>query len=72
MDELSILLHEAKPLYKKRKRNKLMVKSALVLVIPLMLFTSALNLYFEGNDIYIAMNSNSFQMQLLEDDFGLK
>ena len=71
MDELSNLLKEAKPLYKQRKRRKAIAKSILTLTVPVILMNTICQIYFEGNDLYLSLENNTLQTQLLEDDFGL-
>ena len=71
MDELSNLLNEAKPLYKQRKRRKAIAKSILALSAPAILMSSICQVYLEGNDIYVSLDNNTLQNELIEDEFGL-
>ena len=71
MDELSNLLNEAKPLYKQRKRRKAIAKSILALSAPAILMSSICQVYLEGNDIYLSLENNTLQNELIEDEFGL-
>ena len=71
MDELSNLLNEAKPLYKQRKRRKAIAKSILALSAPMILMSSICQVYLEGNDIYVSLENNTLQNELIEDEFGL-
>ena len=71
MDELSNLLNEAKPLYKQRKRRKAIAKSILALSAPAILMSSICQVYLEGNDIYVSLENNTLQNELIEDEFGL-
>ena len=71
MDKLSELIKEAKPLYKQRKRRKTIAKTILTLTLPVIFMNSICQIYFEGNDLYLSLENNSLQTQLLEDDFGL-
>lgn len=72
MDTLSELIKEARPLYKQRKRRKAMAKLFVVLFIPAFLFSSAISIYNQGNDLYLSLSSNTLQKQLLEDEFALQ
>lgn len=71
MDKLTDLLQEAKPLYKKRKRQKTIAKMIFSISVPVMLFSGALQLYIEGNNTYFALETNNLQTELLEKDFVL-
>ena len=71
MDELSNLLKEAKPLYKQRKRRKTIAKMILCMTMPAIIISSASQVYLQGNDIYLSLENNSLQYELMEDDFGL-
>ncbi len=71
MDKLTDLLQEAKPLYKKRKRQKTIAKMIFSISVPVMLFSSILQLYIEGNNTYFALETNNLQTELLEKDFVL-
>lgn len=70
MDKLTELIKEAKPLYKKRKIRKAVVKSILSVTLPAMLFSAMLQVYIEGNNIYLSLDNNKLQNELLQDDFG--
>ena len=71
MDELSNLLKEAKPLYKQRQRRKTIAKMVFTLTMPAILLTSVCQVYLQGNDIYLSLENNSLQYELVEDEFGL-
>lgn len=71
MDKLSNLLKEAKPLYKQRKRRKTIAKLIFVISTPAILMNSICQMYIQGNDIYVALEDNSLQYELIEDEFGL-
>ncbi len=71
MDKLSLLLKEAKPLYKRRKRTKLILQSTFVALIPIFVFSFALEVYKQGDNIYLSLDNNNLQYELLEDDLGL-
>jgi len=71
MDKLSTLLKEAKPLYKQRQRRKTMAKLFLIISTPAILMSSVFNLYLQGNDLYISLENNHLQYELMEDEFGL-
>lgn len=71
MDKLSNLLKEAKPLYKRQKRQKAIAKLMFCITTPVILCTSICQLAIQGNDIYVALDNNVLQEELLDDDFGL-
>ncbi|MBQ8634718.1 hypothetical protein IJ425_01015 [bacterium] len=71
MDKLTDLLKEAKPLYKQRQKRKTIAKLTLMLATPAILMSSICQLYVQGNDIYVALQDNSLQNELIEDEFGL-
>lgn len=71
MDKLSSLIKEAKPLYRQRKRQKAIAKLVLCMTTPVILFTSVYQLNLQGNDIYVALDNNSLQAELMEDEYGL-
>lgn len=71
MDKLSNLIKEAKPLYKQRKRQKAIAKIVLGICMPVFLFAGVCQLYMIGSDIYVALDNNKLQNELLYDDFGL-
>ena len=71
MDKLSDLLQEAKPLYKRRKRQKTIAKLIFSISVPVMLFSSVMQLYIQGNNLYFALETNRLQTELLENDFAL-
>ena len=70
MDKLSDLIKEARPLYKQRKRRKTIAKMILSITMPVMFFTSVCQIYLQGNDLYLSLENNILQSELLEDDFG--
>lgn len=71
MDKLSNLLKEAKPLYKQKQRRKTIAKMIFTLTMPAILMTSVCQVYLQGNDIYLSLENNSLQYELVEDEFGL-
>ena len=71
MDKLSNLLKEAKPLYRTRQRRKTIAKLVLTLTMPVIFMNSICQLYMQGTDIYLSLENNSLQYELLEDEFGL-
>ena len=71
MDELSLLLKEAKPLYRQRQRRKTIAKMIFTLTMPAILMTSICQVYLQGNDIYLSLENESLQYELIEDEFGL-
>ena len=71
MDKLSTLLREAKPLYKQRQRRKTIAKMIFSLTMPAILMTSICQVYLQGNDIYLSLENESLQYELMEDEFGL-
>jgi len=71
MDKLTDLLREAKPLYKQRQRRKTIAKMILTLSMPAILMSSVCQIYLQGNDIYLSLDNDSLQYELMEDEFGL-
>ena len=71
MDKLTDLLQEAKPLYKQRKRRKTIAKMVLTMTMPVIVMTSVCQIYLQGNDIYLSLDNNILQNELIEDEFGL-
>ena len=71
MDELSNLIKEARPLYKKRQKRKAIAKLICMFTMPMILMTSICQVYLVGNDLYLSLENNTLQNELLEDDFGL-
>ena len=71
MDELSLLLKEAKPLYRQRQRRKTIAKMIFTLTMPAILMTSVCQVCLQGNDIYLSLENESLQYELIEDEFGL-
>ncbi|MBQ8475644.1 hypothetical protein IJ531_01125 [bacterium] len=71
MDKLSDLIKEARPLYKQRKRRKTIAKMLFAITLPVFIFGNLASLYVEGNSVYMSMNNNKIQTQLLQDDFGI-
>lgn len=71
MDKLSELIKEAKPLYKQRQRRKTIAKMIFALSMPMILMTSICQIYLQGNDIYLSLEKNHLQYELIEDEFGL-
>ena len=71
MDKLSELIQEAKPLYKRKKRQKAILKSCFILFVPVIIGASAVGLYSTGNDLYLSLENQTLQQELLEDNMGL-
>ena len=71
MDKLSNLIKEARPLYKRKKRQKTIAKLVFSITMPVILCTSIYQLNLEGNDIYVALDNNILQTELMEDEYGL-
>ncbi len=71
MDKLSNLIQEAKPLYKRKKQQKIILKSCFVLLVPVIMTGSIVGLYNTGNELYLSMDDNSLQQELIEDNMGL-
>lgn len=71
MDQLSELIKEAKPLYKRRKRIKQTCLGLVLLFVPIFGLTNVVNLYNYGNDVYISLNNNELQKELMFDDMKL-
>lgn len=70
-DKLSNLIQEAKPLYKRKKRQRAVMKACVVMLIPVFMGLSAISLYNAGNNLYLSLENQSLQTELLEDDMGL-
>lgn len=71
MDKLSDLIKEAKPLYKQRQRRKTITKMILTLSMPAILMSSICQIYLQGNDIYLSLDKNILQSELMSDDIDL-
>ena len=71
MDKLTDLLKEARPLYKQRQRRKAIAKMVLSITMPAIIMTSICQIYTQGNDIYLSLDNNILQNELIEDEFGL-
>ena len=71
MDKLSQLIQEAKPLYKRRKRTRIILTCLAILIFPSLFMTSVVNLYNSGNEVYISLNNNELQDELLMDSMKL-
>ncbi|MBR3604693.1 MAG: hypothetical protein IKL52_01540 [Candidatus Gastranaerophilales bacterium] len=71
MDKLTDLLKEARPLYKQRQRRKAITKMVLSITMPAIIMTSICQIYTQGNDIYLSLDNNILQNELIEDEFGL-
>ena len=71
MNKLSNLLQEAKPLYRRNKQRKTMAKLIFIVSMPMMLLGSMVQLYTQGENLYFALETNSLQTELMENDFAL-
>ena len=71
MDKLSELIQEAKPLYKRKKMQRQILKTCFILIIPVLFGTGIVSLYNTGNDIYLSLEDNTLQQELIEDNMGL-
>ena len=71
MDKLSQLISEAKPLYKTRKRRRIIATTLCLIAIPMFTFTLFATLYLEGNSICASLDDKTYQSEFLQDDFGL-
>ena len=71
MDKLSELIAQARPLYKQRKRRKTIGKMLLAITLPVFILGNITALYMEGNAVYMSLDNNKIQNELLEDDFGV-
>lgn len=71
MDKLSELIKEAKPLYKQRQRRKTIGKMILTISMPAILLSSVSQVYLQGNDIYLSLQNNTLQYELMEDEFEI-
>ena len=71
MDKLSKLIQEARPLYKRRKFQRRILKACFVLFVPVLFGAGAIGLYNTGNEIYLSLDNNTLQQELIEDSMGL-
>ncbi len=71
MNKLSNLLQEAKPLYRRNKQRKTMAKLIFIVSMPMMLLGGMIQLYTQGENLYFALETNSLQTELMENDFAL-
>ena len=71
MDKLSQLINDAKPLYKQRKRRKTIAKMLVAITVPAFIFGNLASLYLEGDAVYMSLDNNKIQAELLSDDFGI-
>ena len=71
MDKLSELIAQARPLYKQRKRRKTIAKLLFVLTLPVFVLANLTSLYLEGDAVYMSLDNNKIQSELLSDDFGI-
>ncbi|MBR2069613.1 MAG: hypothetical protein IJ877_07640 [Candidatus Gastranaerophilales bacterium] len=71
MDKLSQLISQARPLYKQRKRRKTIAKMLFVLTAPVLLLGNIISLYMEGDAVYMSLDNNKMQNELLDDYFGI-
>ena len=70
MDKLTELIKDAKPLYKQRKRRKTIAKMLFIITVPVFVFGNIASLYMEGEAVYMSLDNNKMQAELLTDDFG--
>lgn len=71
MDKLSELIKDAKPLYKQRKRRKTIAKMLFIITLPILIAGNFVNLCMEGEAVYMSLDNNKIQAELLSDDFGI-
>jgi len=71
MDKLSELIAQARPLYKQRKRRKTIAKLLFTITLPAFLMANLATLYMEGDAVYMSLDNNKIQSELLSDDFGI-
>lgn len=74
MENISELLKEARPLYFRRKKNRLILKTMLCTFIPVILFSGFLTYNsFNQKGAYLASNEQSViaQMGFDVDEYGL-
>lgn len=71
MDKLSELISQARPLYKCRKRRKTMAKMLVAITLPALFLGNFVALYMEGDSVYMSLDDNKIQNELLVDDFGV-
>ena len=65
MDKLTELFKEAKPLYRQRKRRKTIAKMIFTISVPALLLNSILQIYIQGCDVYVALENNKLQQELI-------
>ena len=71
MDKLSELINEARPLYKQRKRRNKVFCLVFAITLPVFVFGNILQLYYLGDSVYMSIENNKLQKELLTDDFGI-
>ena len=71
MDKLSSLIEQARPLYKQRKRRKTIAKMLLSITVPVLIFGNIASLCIEGDQVYMSLENQNIQNELLKDDFGI-
>ncbi len=70
MDKLSELIKEARPLYRRKKRQKAFAGMVLGVCVPVLIISSGYEIYSMGDEIYVSLLNNSLQKQLLTDEIG--
>ena len=71
MDKLSSLIQEAKPLYRRKKRQRAIIKACCVMMFPVLIGVCATTLYNTGNELYLSLENQTLQQELIEDNMGL-
>ena len=71
MDKLTSLIQEARPLYKRKKRQKAILRASFILLVPIIIGCGTIGLYTTGNELYLSMDNNTLQQELIEDNMGL-
>ena len=71
MDKLSKLIAQARPLYKQRERRKTIARMLFAITIPVFIFANIITLYVAGDEVYMSIENNKMQYELLQDDFGI-
>ena len=71
MDKLSLLISQARPLYKTRKRRKTIAKMLLGITIPVLLIGNFMSLCYEGDMVYMSLENENIQNEILYEDYDM-
>ncbi len=71
MDKLSLLISQARPLYKTRKRRKTIAKMLVCITLPVLIFGNFMSLCYEGDKVYMSLENDNIQNEILYDDYDM-